>query len=130
MRTFTFVVSNNSKVINNRPVEFVHVTITTESESPITPQDVPELVGQAPPVPLSWGVIISGEIPAWAFSALLHYYRNAAWVAICNSYRGSAVVCQKNHYTSPELGTVIELDHNDLHSPESFVVKCRPVTTK
>lgn len=109
MKTFNFIVDNNSKIVNDRRLKFIHITISVDDKTFITPYDIPELINRAPPIPLSWGVVISGQVPAWVLAVLSHHYRYTAWVAVCDPRQDSAVVCQKNHETSPDLGTVIEL---------------------
>lgn len=52
----------------------------------------PELELALPPVPDTGGVILSGKLPIWLYTGLVHFYRQAAWVALYYPYLDQAVV--------------------------------------
>jgi CRISPR-associated protein Csx3 len=54
------------------------------------------------------GIIISGRLPVWAFSALIHYFHPRPWVATFDPRLGGGVVVS-THTRDMSIGKVISV---------------------
>lgn len=70
--------------------------------------DYTEAEGLAiPPLPSGMGVILSGKLPHWLYTALALAYRTAPWIAVYQPQLQAAAVC--NSTGTPPIGTPIHL---------------------
>jgi CRISPR-associated protein Csx3 len=61
-----------------------------------------------PPLPPGKGVVLSGKLPLWLWTALVRAYRDAPWVAVFQSPLGDrAVVVASQDESVPVGGLVI-----------------------
>lgn len=74
----------------------------------LNPEELPEVLANAPYVDATKGVIISGRGPIWLFVALAHFYHYCVWVATHDPRLGGAVVVV-SHVSRVKVGEVIGL---------------------
>lgn len=93
------------------PWEMLHV----ELQENLEPSQLNDLIDECKKVAScgdSKGIVISGRLPVWAYSALVHFYHPRPFVATFDPRLGGAVVVE-SHVRGINIGDVISVSENN-----------------
>jgi CRISPR-associated Csx3 family protein len=102
----------------------LHIKLTTLIE----PKELGkflEVVGEHVPAGGKEPVIISGRLPVWAFSALVHYFHARPWVATFEPRLAAGIIVAV-HVPGVELGQHFPIDEGSVETVEIVFSPERP----
>ncbi len=94
----------NTRLVNHKTYTWLEVTLTKSYLDYNEAKGLP-----VPPLPPDQGVILSGKLPLWLWTALTLAYRNAPWIAIFQPQLDSQAIVIASQDESKSIGNLIAL---------------------
>ena len=75
----------------------------------ISPTQLPQLLARLPEAGGVEPIVLSGRLPVWAYSAIVHHFHPRPWVATFEPRLGKAVVVA-SHIPNRQVGDVVDVE--------------------